>query len=155
MKLRLRFTNDSNEKLIVFKKTGDDWYDVRVAKSLSDMLNRRYEYNPNADRFSDVQHAPEDTDLKKKFVVLPPGESFENTTTVAVVASFDMNHLVAGTVKPGPHALELQLSTWSYLDSPEATRARWERYGRLFSQTVTTEPIEFEFPHDPSFSNCH
>jgi hypothetical protein len=155
LKLRIRFTNDSNVRLIVFKKTGDDWYDMRVAKTPSDISNKRYEYDPNLDWFSDVQHAPEDADLKKKFVVLAPGESFENESTVPVPASFDLSHPVAGTVRPGHHFLQLQLSTWIYLDSPEATRARWERYGHLFSQTITTDPIEFEFPSNPSFNSCH
>jgi hypothetical protein len=155
LKLRLHFANRSNERLIVFKQTGDDWYDIRVAKNPSDISDKRYEYNPNTDWFSDVQHGSDDTDLKKKFVVLAPGESFENKTTVSVVASFNPSHPVSGTVKPGQHVLELQLSTWTYLDSPEATRARWERYGNLFSQTVTTEPVEFEFPSTPSLNNCH
>jgi hypothetical protein len=155
LKLRLHFTNYSNERLIVFKKTGDDWYDIRVAKSPSDISDKRYEYNPNTDWFSDVQHSPDDTDLKKKFVVLAPGESFENKTTISVVASFNPSHPVGGTVKPGQHVLELQLSTWTYLDSPEATRARWERYGNLFSQSVTTEPVEFEFPSSRLLNNCH
>jgi hypothetical protein len=155
LKLRLRFVNHSDERLIIFRKTGDDWYDIQVAKSTSDISDKRYEYDPNTDWFSDVQHAPEDVDLRKKFVVLIPGESFENETTVSVIASFDPRHPVVGTVKPGQHVLELQLVTWTYLDSPEATRVRWERNGRLFSQNLTTEPVEFEFPHDPSFRNCH
>ena len=122
LKLRLRFTNHSNQKLIVFKHTGDEWYEVRVAESPSDLVSGKYEYNPNIDWFSDSPRAPNDADIQTKFSVLAPGESFENHSTVSVVASFRVDHSVVGTVKPGEHVLQLQMSTWNYLDGPDKTR---------------------------------
>jgi hypothetical protein len=139
----------------VFKHTGDQWYEVRVAKSLSDLASGKYEYNPNIDWFSDSPRAPDDADVHKKFSVLAPGESFENNSTVSIVVSLRLDHSVAGTVKPGEHVLQLQVSTWNYLEGPDKTRTRWERYGHLFSQAIVTEPLEFRVPANPLFNNCH
>ena len=154
LKLRLYFMNRGSETLIVSKDVGKEWYEVIAARTHADLARGRYEYAPNIDWFTNLQHAPDGTLLRARFSILVPGESFGNTSSVSVVASFGAVRPVAGTLRPGKHILQLRISTWNYVDPPEETRKRWEPHGQLFSQTVTTEPVAFEIPAKPSLNEC-
>jgi hypothetical protein len=153
LKLRLKYVNRTDKTLILDKEIGNAWYGEKVARNLDDLAAAKYEYDPNIDRvFSDKDKLPgkPHSDLPNSdFVVLAPGETFEGEINASVVAQYENPKNFAGSIGPGVHVLQLELSTWNHPGDASAFAKSWRKFGELVTGVVKTEPLEIRIPSDP------
>jgi len=143
LKLKLRYTNLSDQRLIVYN--GHDLFFQTKIRSVENpgtpsvevlLLNMRY--------FDEEFERIDARSPGRVFVKLAPGASFDRElrTGVGVVDA----SAVAGetTVRPGPHSLQLIVSSW--YQSPklaEKLRQQWQHEGFLWSQPLYSVPLKF------------
>jgi hypothetical protein len=153
LKLRVRYINRTDKTLILDKEIGEAWYGVKVARSLIDLATGKYEYNPNIDWLvpdNDKLHDKPNTDSPgPNFAVLTPGQAFENEVSTAVVVQYDNPRDFAGSVRPGVHVFQMELSAWLHPEEASAFAKSWRKFGELVTGVIKTEPLEIRLPSDP------
>jgi hypothetical protein len=158
LSLRLRFENQTDQKLILDKGVGTLYYRIGVARNREGLAAKKFESHPMIDWFfSDKDPIPKDADPKSpdaSFVILSPGDSFETARTASVFAQYDGKKTVAGTIPSGPHVLQMELSSWTRPGEPEEFFRKWNPFGRLVTEVLKTEPIEFRVPSNPKVNEC-
>jgi hypothetical protein len=155
MKLRLRYRNASNQKLILYK--GHDlFYQTKIRSVAGEGAGRPYEVIFLNSRFFDEEFEPiEQPSPSRVFVILPPGAAYERELTVNVpvvdVEAKRGNH----AIKAGEHNLLLVISTW-YKSRPLAQKLRqlWERKGLLWFEPVVSTPIRFTVQKPDTQTPC-
>ena len=153
LKLRLKYVNRTHKTLILDKEIGKAWYGEKVARNLDDLAAGNYEYNPNIDRFFSgkdrLPDKPNSNSPNSDFVVLAPGETFESEINTSVVAQYENPKNFAGSIRPGVHVLQLELSAWNHPGEASAFAELWRKFGELVTGVVKTEPLEIRIPSDP------
>lgn len=109
----MKYTNHTNQKLILDKGIGKAWYGVKVARNLEDLSAGRYEYNPNIDWTESSQEKLKADSPGGNFIVLAPGDTFQSEINASVVAQYKNPKNFAGAIRPGSHVLQLDLSAWA------------------------------------------
>lgn len=153
LRLRVTYTNQTDKVLILDKEIGKAWYGVRVARSVEDLNAGKYEYNPNIDWFfTDKDSLPKNPSLISAgtdFAILAPGQSFESRIDTSVAVQYESEKAVVGTIRPGTHVLEMQLSAWNRAGLPSEFEKSWKK-GRIVTGLIKTEPIELRVPTNPT-----
>jgi hypothetical protein len=151
--LRVKYVNRTHKTLILDKEIGKAWYGEKVARSLDDLAAGKYEYNPNIDWFfsgkDKLPDKPNSNSPNSDFVVLAPGETFESEINASVVAQYENPKNFVGSIRPGVHVLQLELSAWNHPGEASAFAESWRRFGELVTGVVKTEPLEIRIPSDP------
>ncbi len=139
LQLKLRYKNVSSQRLIVYN--GHDLFfqtklrsdDNGAAEVL--LLNMRY--------FDEELERIDSRSPGHVFVKLVPGASFERELMTGVGVADDSAAPSDTTVRPGPHILQLIVSTW-YQSSKlaEKLRQQWQREGLLWSQPLYSVPLK-------------
>jgi hypothetical protein len=80
---------------------------------------------------------------------LAPGEIFESEINTGVVAQYENPKNFAGSIRPGVHVLQLELSAWNHPGEASAFAELWRKFGELVTGVVKTEPLEIRIPSDP------
>ena len=141
LKLRLRYTNLSSQRLIVYK--GHDLFFQTKIRSDPSYGNQSYEVHLlNMHYFDEEFERIEARSPGKVFVTLAPNESFERALITGIGVADPAGRRTSTSVKPGGHTLHLIVSTW--YQSPklaEKLREQWQRKGFLWSQPVTSVPV--------------
>jgi len=160
LKLRMHFVNQSGEKVIVEKTPGYGTYSVVIARDAKSLAEGKYEYNPSMEMI--VEHTGPETPEKFKspgpeFAILAPGESIHSEREIWA-EELGRQHNSAetsGNVSPGNHVLRVTVSTWDFRTKPEEIRKRWQSFGYLVYESISTGPLPFSLPSDPKVDNCN
>lgn len=153
--LKLTYTNTARQPILLDKKSSLI-YKSFVSRSLRDATAGRYEYTLSSS-FIDLRKAGVRTGVKPEegaFVLLEPGESYSLETDYGV-------HLYVGDkgregyLRPGTHFLKLRVMTWYYLDSPETYQEQWRNKGYLWSQNMTSLPMQFNVQEQRNVTPCY
>jgi hypothetical protein len=152
-KLRLKYVNRTHKTLILDREIGKAWYGEKVAKNLDDLITGKYEYNPNIDWFfsdkAKLPDKPKSNSLDSDFVVLAPGETFVSEINASVAAQYENPKKFAGSIRPGVHFLQLELSAWNHSGDASAVAESWRKFGELVMGVVKTQPLEIRIPSEP------
>lgn len=112
--LRVKYINRSDKILILDKEIGKAWYEAKVARSLDDLAAGKHEYNPHTDWFfTDKDKLPDKPSADSPgadFAVLSPGGTFESGTDATVAAQYENPKDFPGSIRPGVHVLQVELS---------------------------------------------
>jgi hypothetical protein len=159
LKLRVTYINQSERTVILDKEIGKAWYSEKVARTFEDLAAGKYEYNPNIDWFFTGKDKMPDKSKADSpgadFVILPPGHTFENEINTNVVAQYENPKDFAGSVRPGVHVFQMDLSAWSHPGNASEFAKSWRKFGDLVTGVIKTEPIEIRIPSDPKVErNC-
>ncbi|MFZ0634453.1 MAG: hypothetical protein WA755_14290 [Candidatus Acidiferrales bacterium] len=151
--LRLKFENRTDKVLIVDKRIGK-FPDVQIiAKSMESLALREYEADPIFDSFGldhDPSHFKPNTRLlRSSFILLPPGQSFQNDTTIAAFVWYVNTPDRKGPINYGDHVLQMGFSGWSYSANASRFAEAWRTFGELVTEEIYTEPIDFQIPQRP------
>jgi hypothetical protein len=153
LKLRVKYVNQTHKTLILDKEIGKAWYGQKVARNLDDLAAGKYEYNPNIDWFlTDKHKLPHKPNLNSPcsdFVVLAPGETFVSEINADVVAQYENPKDFVGSIRPGVHVLQLELSSWNHPGESAVFVGSWRKFGELVTGVVKTEPLEILIPSIP------
>jgi hypothetical protein len=154
LKLRLRYTNLSDQRVIVYN--GHDLFfqtKIRAADSPGTpaaevlLLNMRY--------FDEELERIDARSPGRVFAKLAPGASFERELMTGAGVADDAAASSDTTVRPGPHMLQLIVSTW--YQSPklaEKLRQQWQREGFLWSQPLYSVPRKLTIERPATTSPC-
>jgi hypothetical protein len=153
LKLRVKYVNRAQKTLILDREIGKAWCGEKVARNLADLAAGKYEYNPNIDWFfsskDKLPHKPNSSSPDSGFVVLSPGATFEGKINASVVAQYESPKNVAGSITPGVHVLQLEISAWNHPGDASAFAESWRKVGDLVTGVVKTEPLEIRITSDP------
>ena len=153
LKLRVRYVNGSTKTLILDKEIGTAWYGEKVARSIEDLAAHKYEYNPNIDWLSTdtdkEDNQPSRASPGPDFAILAPRQAFERKMDVRVVAQYENPKQFTGTIRPGLHVLQIELSAWNHPGSASEFEKQWRKSGQLVTGVIKTEPLEIRVPSDP------
>jgi hypothetical protein len=154
LKLRLRYTNLSDQRLIVYN--GHDLFfqtKIRTGEPRGTpasevlLLNMRY--------FDEQLERIDARSPGRVFAKLAPGASFERELMTGVGVRDASAAPSDTTVRPGAHTLQLIVSTW--YQSPklaEKLRQQWQRDGFLWSQPLYSVPLELTIDKPSTTSPC-
>lgn len=91
----------------------------------------------------------------KCFVVLPPSSSYETEGVAGTFAVRGDVREIAGAVKSGNHVLQVEVITWQETNEmAKELRSRWLRYGLLWCEPVTSEPVAFTVSRNRNVVDC-
>jgi hypothetical protein len=154
LRLRVKYVNRSERTVILDKEIGKAWYGEKVARTLEDLSAGKYEYNPNNDWFfSDKDKLPDVPNAQSPspdFVILSPGQTFESEINASVVAQYEAPKDFAGSVRPGVHVFQMELSAWNHPGEASEFAKSWRKFGDLVTGVVKTEPLEIRIPSNPN-----
>jgi hypothetical protein len=159
LELRVKYVNRSERTVILDKEIGKAWYGEKVARTLEDLHAGKYEYNPNIDWFfSDKDKLPNKPNAESPgpdFVILSSGQTFESEINTGVVAQYDNPKDVVGSIRPGVHVFQMELSAWNHPGEASEFAKSWSKFGDLVTGLVKTEPLEIRIPSNPKVErNC-
>jgi len=159
LKLRVRFVNRTDRTLILERAIGKAWYGVKVARNLQRLAAGDYEYNPNIDWFStkknELPEQPRTDSPGADFVFLAPGGAFEKEINTEVFAQYENSKSFRGSIRPGVHVFQMELSAWSHPGKASEFADSWRKFGELVTGVIKTEPLEIRIPSDPKVErNC-
>jgi len=153
LKLRVKYVNPTRKTLILDKEIGKAWYGEKVARNLDDLAAGKYEYSPNIDWFftdkDKLPNKPNSDSPNSDFVVLTPGETFVGEIDASVVTQCENPKSFSGSIRPGVHVLQLELSAWNHPGESTVFAASWRKFGELVTGVVKTEPLVIRIPSDP------
>jgi hypothetical protein len=144
LKLRLTFTNKGQEPLILFK--GSSPIDtIKISRNVAEALAQRYQANISQTQLTaGGKQCYRGAVPNKCFVILPPRGSYDLDTEVRILVVRRDVRQIGGAVMSGDHALQVNVSTWHETSKlAKNLRARWRRFGALWSQSLTSAPIVF------------
>ncbi len=154
LRLKLRYKNVSSQRLIVYN--GHDLFfqtklrpEHAPATPASEvlLLNMRY--------FDEEFERIDARSPGRVFVKLAPGASFERELTTGVGVADKSAAPSQNTITPGPHILQLIVSTW--YQSPklaEKLRQQWQREGLLWSQPLYSVPLKLTIDKPSTTLTC-
>lgn len=152
--LLLTYTNVGRQPVLLDKKSSTIYRSL-VSRSLKDAEAKKYEYDSSIS-FIDPRRAgvrTEATPEEDAFVALKPGESYSLERNHGVYLS-DGTEDTEDYLGPGNHLLQLRVMTWYYLESPETYRERWRDKGYLWSQNITSLPMQFTVEKRSNVAPC-
>jgi len=155
LRLRLRYTNTGDQKLIIYK--GDKlYYRTVISRHQAEAPIKKYDVDLIHARYSDGQtehiEGPSPT---KAFIILRPGSIHQIEQTVSVPVMRTTNRRIDGALEAGEHTVRVTVSTWyESKQLAEALRERWQRNGFLWTNTVASIPVRFIVNRQNQVSPC-
>ena len=154
LKLKLRYTNLSDQRLIVYN--GHDlFFQTKIRAGAPPgtpsaevlLLNMRY--------FDEELERIDARSPGRVFAKLAPGASFERELMTGAGVADESAASSDTTVRPGPHTLQLIVSTW--YQSPklaEKLKQQWQREGFLWSAPLYSVPLKLTIEKPATTSPC-
>lgn len=156
LSLKLRFTNQSSENVILIRRFEDPLI-IRGAKDPDAFSRADFEFNPSFDVYRPKRRgkrrfgkAPDDN----KFVILSPGKSYDTLAQDSFAAS---RRPTAGFLASGEHVMQIGVTTWPLKfqqADPATTREQWVRFGKLETETVYSDLVPLHIPEMASATGC-
>jgi hypothetical protein len=153
LKLRVRYVNRTDKTLILDKEIGKALYSEKVAANLEDLAAGKYEYNPSKFwLFTDKHKLPDKPSTDSPgpdFAILAPGDTFQSEINTGVIAQYENPKSFGGSIRPGVHVYQMELSAWNHPDEASVFAESWQKFGELVTGVIKTEPLEIRIPSDP------
>ncbi|MDQ3687504.1 MAG: hypothetical protein M3430_18165 [Acidobacteriota bacterium] len=155
IRLRLRYTNAGDQKLILYRGK-NLFYQTSVSRSAADAALRRHEaFMTSAWYFDELSEKIEQPAPGRAFVILSPGAVYVTEQTVGVPVMRQGGERMTGAVAAGGHVLQVTVSTWYESRAlAQKLRERWLRSGLLWFEPVTSAPISFSVAEQRPESSC-
>jgi len=154
LKLRLRFRNVGNQKLILYK--GHDLFYQTKIRSAPGNPSGPYEvWVVNSRYFDQEVEAIDQTSPSKVFITLSPGAVYATEILIGVGVVNEKVDRGDSSIRSGDHTLQLIASTW-YQSRAMAQKLRqeWQRKGLLWSDPLDSRPIHFLVQRPASLALC-
>ena len=144
--LELTYTNMGNQTILL-DKNSSLIYRSTVSRNLKAAASKKYEAETRSSfisvssmkaagfRFGSVPEVD-------AFVTLRQGESY-SLETIYGARVYDGTKDNEDYLRPGNHFLQVRVATWYYFNEPGVYRERWGNRGYLWSQDVTSLPMQF------------
>jgi hypothetical protein len=155
LRLRLRFTNQGNQKLILYR--GDDlFYQAKIRPAASTPVAKPYEIAVLNARYLEQENEPiEQSSPGRLFIILQPGASYEMETTFGLGVVGQGVARDRHAVVEGEHTLYLIVSMWYRTRAlAEKLRQRWQRKGYLWAEPLISNAITFRAERPVSAAPC-
>lgn len=155
LKLRLRYANQGNEKLILYR--GHDlFYQTRIRSVSNAEEGKPYEISFVNSRYFDEEFELIDAPAPSKvFVILPPGARFEREMVVGVTVVGEGGERGNSSVKPGAHTLQLIVSNWyKTIGLAQKLKEGWKAKGILWFQPLRTNIVDLSIAIPKSLPRC-
>jgi hypothetical protein len=158
-KLRMRFINQSDKKVMVAKNIGHGDYQILIANNAKNLSAGKYEFETNYD-WADPHVLPEPREQfdspGSDFAILAPGDSLQAASEFLAAGAANLNgsNHNRGTLDPGNHVLAVEIATWRYLANPVDIQKRWQNFGNLIYNEVSVKALPFSLPRSPKVENC-
>ena len=161
LKVVLHFVNISTRNVILSRRMGSA--SPVIAATPEAASQGTFEYSFVSDSVFGSGGRPKPTFSTKpdpqRFVVVPPGGSFETPMEVPIPIRKEDASNIAGTVSKGKHVVKLNVGTWPYRfmrqDTIEAVRKKWSMDGDLITEYVASNFFSFSIPRDVEVKDCH
>ena len=143
LKLKLRFRNVGNQKLILYK--GHDLFYQTKIRSAPGNPSGPYEvWVVNSRYFDQEVEAIDQASPSKVFLTLSPGAVYATEILIGVGVVNEKVDRGDSFIRKGDHTLQLIASTW-YQSRAMAQKLRqeWQRKGLLWSDPLDSRPIHF------------
>jgi len=143
LKLKLRFRNVGNQKLILYK--GHDLFYQTKIRSAPGNSSGKYEvWVVNSRYFDQEVEAIDQMSPSKVFTTLSPGAVYATEILIGVGVVNEKVDRGDSFIRSGDHTLQLIASTW-YQSRAMAQKLRqeWQRKGLLWSDPLDSRPIHF------------
>lgn len=152
--VRLTYTNISNRRLIVYKRAIISR--IMIGEDLADIEAGRFEVDSSLTELTaGGRECFKGSVPSGCFVVLPPGASYEEQSVVGVLVVRDDAREIAGAVRSGKHALQIEVSTWPESKAlAEDLGRRWQRSGCLWYEPIRSAVISFTAEKQRKPADC-
>ena len=143
MKLKLRFRNVGNQKLILYR--GHDLFYQTKIRSAPGNPSGPYEVWVVNSRYFDQEFEPIDqASPSKVFITLSPGAVYLSEIQIGVGVVTEKVDRGDSSIRGGDHTLQLIASTWYQSRAlAQKLRQEWQRKGLLWSDPLDSRPIHF------------
>jgi len=150
--LRLTYTNSSNEPVLICKDCAmiapqlyERLPNGRAGKVSYDPIYDRFDY-PDPDELFGVQ--PDGS-----FMTLLPNQKYEMASGVGI--PFHLGTARSALPQPGKYFLRVSVYFgWDFGRKAAKFRARWRRYGRLFTDSVDSSLVLLSIEKQPDMKDC-
>jgi hypothetical protein len=155
MKLRLRYTNQARQSVILYKYDNTISRAV-VSKSPMDALAHRYVWDLTLTTVTDgKKDTRERATPGTSFTVLQPGQFYEAEGEITIFVRQAQNGKESDGLPPGDYFLQVIVSTWpDSVSFAESLRKRWQAIGLLWSGALKSEPMPFMIDEKRRGVNC-
>jgi hypothetical protein len=143
MKLRLRYTNVGNQKLILYR--GHDlFFQTKLRSALGNAAGPYEVWFVNSRYFDEELEPIDQASPGKVFLTLPPGAVYEREMMISIGLVSEKVERGNSTIRNGEHTLQLIVSTWYKTRAlAQKLREQWHRKGLLWSDALVSSPISF------------
>lgn len=155
MKLRLRYTNQAQQSVILYKYDNTVSRAV-VSKSPIDALEQRYMWDMALTTVTGgKKEMLESATPGTSFTVLHPGQFYEAEEEITIFVRRTHNGKESDGLPPGDYFLQVIVSTWpESVSLAESLRKRWQAIGLLWSGALKSEPAPFRINEKRREINC-
>ena len=141
LKLKLKYLNEEDGIILVYKGWSSIPY-ILISESYAKALVRDYERSIHIGEVTANEKSLDELTLKN-FVALSKGDSYETEETIRLFVKYDSSKDNGGISK-GNHILQIVANLWEWNDKEsERLRNKLKRYGDLWTDSVTSEPMPF------------
>lgn len=157
--LSVEFINTGKDRLIFFK-SGHRIAEYSLSRTQENALAKEYESNVllyGAKDFLDDITALIDTPSPSDdfFIIVPPGGIYISEERLSIPIHVNESTQQPEDLSEGEHFLQVTLVTWPDIDArPDKLRERWKEYGHLYSKSITSSPVSFQFFHNTKTGQC-
>ncbi len=159
LRIKLRFKNASERNIILSRRPGLVFGPVAATleaghAGVFEDDPRPHVLYPGNTRIPTFGTRPD----PEEFVVLAPGRSRQVVIWYSVPVRHSDSKPIPGTVRKGPHVLQLNVDTWPYPMSAgkiQLVKERWKTYGDLSTGRVTTDFFPFFVPQQVKVQDCY
>lgn len=152
LELRFTFKNVGGQPVIIDKRSVISR--ALVSRSLSAATSKKYEQTIRADQWG-LYFAVDPSDMSN-LVMIQPGEAYDletGQTRVSLQVSEDMQESKSG-LPPGSYFLQVEVTTWTYLEDPRRFKKAWSDKGYLWSEGLTSQPMAFAVEQNRPIVKC-
>lgn len=153
--LRLIFANKGRGPIILYKRSSLISR-IMISQNVADSAAKRFEVNSSLTQLtSGGSKCYKGSAPNNCFVVLQPNSTYEIETVTSLFVVRGDARQIAGAVKSGDHVLQVEVITWHESDKvAENLRGRWRRYGTVWYEPVTSDPMPFTVEKERKVANC-
>src|SRR5882672_5423097 len=154
LKLKLRFRNLGNQKLILYK--GHDlFYQTKIRSAPGNPFGPYEVWVVNSRYFDEEVEAIDQPSPGKVFLTLPPGAVYLREIMIGVPLVTEKVERGDAAIRRGDHTLQLIVSMWYKSRSlAQKLRQEWQRKGLLWSDPLASPLIHFVAARPASLAPC-
>ncbi|HXM51314.1 MAG TPA: hypothetical protein VN956_25955 [Pyrinomonadaceae bacterium] len=154
VKLKLRFRNVGNQKLILYK--GHDlFYQTKIRSAQGNAAGPYEVWVVNSRYFDEEAEAIDQTSPGKVFITLAPGAIHSREIVIGVGLVSEKVGRGDSSIRNGDHTLQLIASNWYQSRAlAQKLREEWQRKGMLWSDPLDSRPIYFLVQRPASLALC-